>query len=51
MTLKVISRVWINDELKNMDDLTPEEKAEVAAKLNKQALEALGYKVKEKDVG
>lgn len=41
--MKIINLIHIGDEVKNMDELTPEEKARIAIALNNQALKPLGY--------
>lgn len=49
--MKIVNYVHIGDEVKNMDDLNPEEKRDIALKLNIQSLAPLGYvlRIKEED--
>lgn len=44
--MKIINLIHIGDEVKNMEDLTPEEKTRVATALNNQALKPLGYVIR-----
>ena len=43
--MKIVNLIHIGDEVKNLEELTPEEKARVAEALNTQALKPLGYDV------
>ncbi len=43
--MKIVNLIHIGDEVKNLEELTPEEKARVAEALNAQALKPLGYAV------
>lgn len=46
--MNIVNLIHIGDEVFNLDDMSQEEKAKIAAQLNKQALESLGYKMREK---
>lgn len=46
--MNIVNLIHIGDEVRNMDDLTPEEKEEIALKLNIQALTPLGYVLRTK---
>lgn len=47
--MNIVNYICIGDTIRNFNDLTPEERKEIATKLNEQALTAIGYKkVKEK---
>lgn len=41
--MKIVNLIHIGDEVKNMDELSPEERRSIATKLNAQALKPLGY--------
>lgn len=41
--MKIVNLIHIGNEVKNLDELSEEERREIAIKLNKQALETLGY--------
>ena len=41
--MNIVNLIHIGDEVKNFDDLTPEERQNIAIKLNIQALTTLGY--------
>lgn len=41
--MKIVNLIHIGDEVKNMDELAPEERRRVANILNAQALKPLGY--------
>lgn len=43
--MKIINLIHIGDEVKKMDELTPEEKNQITKTLNAQALKPLGYTV------
>ena len=43
--MKIINLIHIGDEVKNLDELTSEEKSRIAKALNAQALKPLGYAV------
>ncbi len=48
--MKIVNLIHIGDEVRNLDAMTPEERQEIAMALNRQALEAVGYReVKGKD--
>lgn len=42
--MTIINYLCVGDEVKNIDEMCTEEKREVAAKLNEQALKSLGYR-------
>lgn len=46
--MKIVNIIHIGNEVKNMDELSDEERREIAIKLNIQALESLGYALVEK---
>lgn len=41
--MKIINLIHIGDEVRNLEEMSPEEKREVAYRLNAQALKPLGY--------
>lgn len=41
--MKIVNLIHIGGEVKNLEELTPEEKTRVAVALNTQALKPLGY--------
>jgi len=41
--MKIVNLIHIGDEVKNLDDMSPEERSEIARALNIQALKPLGY--------
>lgn len=41
--MKIINLIHIGDEVKNLDELSLEEKKRIAKALNAQALKSLGY--------
>lgn len=41
--MKIVNLIHIGDEVKNLDELSPEEKKRIAKALNAQALIPLGY--------
>lgn len=41
--MKIVNLIHIGNEVKNMDEMTLEERRIIATKLNEQALKALGY--------
>jgi len=43
--MNIVNLLHIGDKVVDMATLSPEEKREIAIKLNKQALEPLGYKM------
>ena len=43
--MKIVNLIHIGDEVKNMDEMTPEERRKIANILNAQALKPLGYAV------
>lgn len=47
--LIVKSVIRIDGELKNFDDIEEEERKVIATQINKQGMEALGYKVVKKE--
>lgn len=47
--MNIVNIIHIGDEVKNWDDMSPEEQREVATKLNTQALTAIGYRPVEKE--
>ena len=49
--MNIVNLIHIGDEVKNLDTMSQEEKQKIALALNRQALEAIGYrkKVKSKD--
>ena len=48
--MNIVNLIHIGDEVKNLDTMGQEEKRKIALELNRQALEAIGYrKVKAKD--
>lgn len=42
--MNIVNYICIGDTVRNFKDLTPEQKKEIATKLNEQALTAIGYK-------
>ena len=42
--MTIINYLCVGEEVKNIDEMPPEEKREVATKLNEQALKGLGYR-------
>lgn len=49
--MKIINYIHIGDEIKNLDDMSSEEKQEIAKALNAQALKFLGYEMHTNDKG
>lgn len=47
--MKIVNLIHIGDEVKNLDQMSPEEKVKIANALNAQALKPLGYAVSAKD--
>ena len=45
--MTIVNLIHIGDEVKNFNSLSQEARTEIAQALNKQALEALGYKCKQ----
>lgn len=43
--MKIVNLIHIGDEVKNLDEMSPKERNEVAVALNIQALKPLGYAV------
>ncbi len=43
--MKIINLIHIGEEVKNLEELSPEEKIQIAKALNAQALKPLGYTV------
>lgn len=43
--MKIVNLIHIGDEVKNLDEMTPEEKKQISKALNAQALKPLGYAV------
>lgn len=43
--MKIINLIHIGEEVKNLEELSPEEKTQIAKALNAQALKPLGYAV------
>ena len=41
--MRIVNLIHIGDEVKNLDEMTKEERREIAIKLNIQALTPLGY--------
>lgn len=48
--MTIINRIQIGDSIYDIDSFSAEEKEEIGLQLNKQALEAVGYKLVEKPV-
>lgn len=47
--MKIVNLIHIGDEVKNLDQMSPEEKVKIANALNAQALKPLGYIASAKD--
>lgn len=43
--MKIINLIHIGEEVKDLDQMSPEEKSRIAVALNMQALKPLGYAV------
>ena len=41
--MKIVNLIHIGDEVKNLDQMSPEERERIAIALNTQALKQLGY--------
>ena len=42
--MKIVNLIHMGDEVKNLDELSEEERREIGRRLNEQSLRALGYK-------
>lgn len=42
--MNIVNLIHIGDEVKNLDTMSQEERKEIARALNRQALEAIGYR-------
>lgn len=47
--MKIVNLIHIGDEIKNLDQMSPEERSKIAKALNIQALKPLGYDISAKD--
>lgn len=45
--MNIVNLIHRKEEQKNIADLTPEERNEIALKLNRQAMTAIGYQIVE----